>query len=174
MANAQLCPLTLLPVFNLKNIFLSTPSYPCIVLKTPIWSQALSQDFQGGGGSRDVSKAAFWCGGSRCCIVNGDTKKNMPLVACTHGSTRFRRLNLVFMIVFETLHPLLKNQGEGGHDVYGVGFTKRGVRATCIDPLWFFSLLSYIQLQTVFVTSCLQHTSNTLGRVQRKTAWRRR
>ena len=29
-----LCPLTLLPVVNLKNMFLFKPSYPCIILKT--------------------------------------------------------------------------------------------------------------------------------------------
>ena len=35
---ARLCPLVLLSFFIMKNISLFNPSYPCIILKTSIWS----------------------------------------------------------------------------------------------------------------------------------------
>ena len=35
---ARLCPLVMLSFFILKNISLFNPSYPCIILKTSIWS----------------------------------------------------------------------------------------------------------------------------------------
>ena len=38
LANAQLCPRVPLSVLYLKNMPLSKPSIPCVILKTSIWS----------------------------------------------------------------------------------------------------------------------------------------